>query len=424
MTSALAVIHPRATAPDPAVEYFLDCARQAGEMDACTEMAVRLYGDDAVFVPLIGRPVRRMPTWRQRAALILELGDMADRIIEPLPPARRAGLAQVGLRSVVDEMLMLAETFSNWAINDEVEGGNLLNFRDRPRARKGVTFKNTDRRLRSPRFIRRYVKQHADEADHLQALSAMCVRRARAWGAVRDGSMIEDLQFQLRHKQQLNIFADRKREKADRRVILRSLKQATAIVGPEPVRAFLRGEEVRLVGREAILAVRKRAGLADRGVGCLSVGLLSRDGTTLADLCTYVEDTPTLDQLSAFALWMISGEERAVLETANVTSISEVGRGHPLVRVAKEPPLRAGATAQQIAAYLLQLGDITEAQANRIAEVMTSDRKPHVRQLTHEQQRARNEAYWEETKGHWIEAMVVLVIGYKNLKLFKAAGAL
>ena len=44
--------------------------------------------------------------------------------------------------------------------------------------------------------------------------------------------------------------------------------------------------------------------------------------------------------------------------------------------------------------------------------------------LTWDEKRARNQSYWEETKGGWIEALLVLVIGYRNLPVFKQAEAL
>jgi hypothetical protein len=50
--------------------------------------------------------------------------------------------------------------------------------------------------------------------------------------------------------------------------------------------------------------------------------------------------------------------------------------------------------------------------------------KPFIRQLTYEEHQARNKAYWEEMKGHYIEAMMVIVIGYKFFPIFTAAKAL
>ena len=43
---AMVILQPRTTPPRPEVEYFLDCAQEAEEMDACSAMTLRLYGDD------------------------------------------------------------------------------------------------------------------------------------------------------------------------------------------------------------------------------------------------------------------------------------------------------------------------------------------------------------------------------------------
>lgn len=168
-----------------------------------------------------------------------------------------------------------------------------------------------------------------------------------------------------------------------------------------------------------ILVLRKRGSLTDRGHGSLSVALADRNGARLADLCTFIENTPTLDQLAGFALWMAAGEERAVLELANVIQITDEGRGHPLLCLRPAPPQHDREWA--IAELERMLGP---EQAGRVAEIVFSKRKPVERQLSYEQQRARNDAYWAETKGEWIEAMMVFVVGYRNFPIFKQAGAL
>jgi hypothetical protein len=67
-----------------------------------------------------------------------------------------------------------------------------------------------------------------------------------------------------------------------------------------------------------------------------------------------------------------------------------------------------------------------EEAVEAIMSTHLKHKKPRrfVRQLSHEEMRARNKAYWEETKGEWLEAMMVFVIGYRNFPIFKAAGAL
>lgn len=408
----------RRIAPDPLVEYFLDGATECGEIDACTSMTLRLYGNDREIIPILGDGQSH---FRVRQQKCLRLAEMADGILAGLPAHRRGGLVRSGLHHIAHAAVELAETFSNWAIDDEIEGGDLLPFRyERTRSRNGVPFKRTMRRLRSPKFVRRYVKLEAPEhADHLKTLASLSTRRAAACERVEhDASIIADWRAQMNFRNRQDERDGWKTMRADRRMILRSLRAATSVVGEDAVRAFLRGEEIKLIGHEAVLVLRKRGTLTDRGHGAISVALADRNGTRLADLCTFIENTPTLDQLAGFALWMASGEELAVLESANLIQVTDEGRGHQLLRQRQTPQHDR---ERAIAELVRILGPET---AGRIAEIMLSDRKPVARQLTYEQQRTRNNSYWEEMKGHYIEAMMVFVIGYRNFPVFKTAEAL
>lgn len=117
-----------------------------------------------------------------------------------------------------------------------------------------------------------------------------------------------------------------------------------------------------------------------------------------------------LDQLTGFALWMNAGEERKIMETANITKLAEGAKEHPVIahhyeqlRIRHDalPPM------DEHARYDLMSGRVI----GRF-------------QLTQEQKRERAAQYWEMTKGHWLEAMVVAVIGYRNLPIYKSAGAM
>lgn len=409
----------RRVAPDHLVEYFLDGATECGEIDACTAMTLRLYGDDREIIPILGDGYSH---FRIRQQKCLRLAEIADRILVELPEKRRGGLMRSGLHHVAHAAAEMAETFSNWAIDDEIEGGDLLPFRyERTRSRNGVPFKRTMRRLRSPKFIRRYVKAEAPEhAGHLKALSELSVRRVAVFGPTRhDHTISEDYRAQLNFRRNIEGADLRSKTYADRKMILRSLRAATGIVGEDAVRSFIRGEEIKLIGREAILVLRKRGSLTDRGHGSISVALADRNGTRLADLCTFIENTPTLDQLAGFALWMKAGEERAILQTANIIQTTDEGRVHPLLCQRLSTPRR---DREEALAELVRL--VGPDQAARIDDIMRSDRKPFIGQLNYEQRRARNDAYWAETKGDWIEAMLVFVIGYRNFPIFKAAESL
>lgn len=406
-------MQPRRFAPDPAVEYFLDCAAEAGEMDACSHMTLRLYGNDAAILAIIN-PVTTH--FRERRQKCLRLAALADDILPLIPEKRRGGLIRAGFHSCSYELLGLAEVLAGWAMEDSIEGGCLDPWKDRPRNRNGVTFKRTDRRLRSPKFMRNYVKKEGpDVASHLIDLTKVMLTRAARWGVDHDPSVRRDYLAQLNHRAVLTRAKNRRKAKAERKMIVRSLSTAISVLGRETVSAFVRGEEVRLIGEQTMLTIRKRGSLSDFGHGCLSVGMADRSGARLADLCTYIEGTPTLDQLTGFALWMAAGEEEAVLQRANIVTLEPAGRNHPLL--VKRAAGQRGAAVQELAQML---GPDAAARVQALVD------RPERRRggLTWDEKRARNQSYWEETKGEWIEALLVLVVGYRNLPVFKQAEAL
>jgi hypothetical protein len=406
-------MQPRRTAPAPEVEYFLDGAQDNVELDSCSAMTLRLYGDDAVMLPIA---TQTFNGYRERRVHCLQMAAVADEILPHLPEHRRAGLIHMGLKNTLREVEQLAEIYANWAIDDEVEGGAMEPWRDVYRMRNGVIFKRTMRRLRSPKFIRRQVKKHAGEATHLTDLANIMLRRMRAVpiGSIRpDRAIMDDFRAQINFKR-VPIKTERAKIRADRKMIVRSLNTAISILGQETVSAFLRGEEIKIAGSESILILRKRGALTDRGHGCLSVGLADRNGTRLADLCTYIESTPTLDQLAGFALWMQAGEDGEAIKEANVVSLSEAGEGHPLL--VRETRRAREDLQDQIAAYGRLYGTNAAEQILGIIDgtnpLCRRRRRRHPpQQLTYEEKRQRNDAYWQETKEHWIGAMVVLVLG-------------
>ena len=411
-------MQPRVRSPHPNIEYFLDATQEAGELDACSAMTLRLYGDDAAILPIVNS-TSKVFSYKVRRQTCLMLASMADDILFRLPRLRCGGLVRAGLSSVVYQSTQMAETFSNWAIDDEIEGGDLLPFKDHPRGKNGVPYIRTARRLHAPRFIRKYVKAHAPiNAGHLRALADIMFCRAERAFPQHDNSISADWRRQIAFSKQHKNHETKQASRRERKNILRALKTAVGIVGQETVTAFLRGEDIKLIGQDTILVLHKRGTLSHEGYGSLSIGLADRNGTRLADLCTFVEGTPTLDQLSGFALWMQAGAERDIIEAANIIDIAPEGKDSPLL-VQNRQTRRQNALADLIQ----QVGS---EQADRIAAMIgwLSKRKPYIPQISYEQHRARDDAYWEKTKGHWIEAMLVFVVGYRRFPILKTAGLL
>jgi hypothetical protein len=438
-------MQPRVRPPQDQVEYFLDCAQEASEMDACTAMTLRLYGDDDAVMGIIARPQPHTPPttlstgghYRNRRKVCLDLADLADTILPLLSEQRRAGLIAMGLKYLNYEIHQLAETMSYMCMEDEIDGGCLTPYRRKAeRCRNGVTFKSTDRRLHSPKFIRRYVKHHAGDAGaQLIELNKVMMRRANHTCPAPDRTVHQDYQRQLDHHRQetnrriglmvqnerdglpaldFNVKVKLRRDaiRKRRKVIRRSIDVALSLLGRETVSSFLRGDPIKLMGTETMLMIQKRGRIDHRGHGALSIAIADAGGKTLADLCTFIEDTPALDQLCGFALWMNAGEERKVLETANITHMHEGAHDHPLIVARRQ---------QQAASTLAGLDDRAREQ---VLDILNGRPRRVVHQLSHEARLARAAVYFEKTKGEWLEALLVAVVGYRNFPIYKQAGAL
>lgn len=386
------------------IEYLLDCAVEASELDACTAMTLRLYGDnDEIRASTGGDP---HCGYEERFRQMMTLTPIADRILVDLPIKRQAGLMHLGLRGLIYEIETMAETFANWAMSDEIEGGCLLPFRDRAKARKKIVFKNTSRRLYSPGFIRRYVKAHKHDSHCLVEIAGMMRRRTRLFPSkfLSDSSIMEDYR---RLANAMTQPCETTLAIPKRKMLLRSLRMAQRILGDKTVAAFCRGETVKIMGPNTVLMLQKRGRFSDVGHGCLSVVLADQNGAQLADLCTFVEATPTLDQLSAFALWMMAGEERELLRTSNIITLHPAGESHPLL-IEK----RGRHEEEQVEALADLIRLVGADQAKKILDFIKTPRKPlPPPHFTNEEQRARNDTYWQETKFLWIDAMMVMVIG-------------
>lgn len=406
------------------IQYFFDGAQENSELDAGSALTLELYGDETKIAKIIeaSGPETVEHHYKNRRGKCLRLAAMADTIIQQLPENRRAGLVRHGLTYVGHAVYDLAETMSYWTIEDEIDGGCMEPYRRHPRSRNGVTFKHTVRRLRSPKFIRRYVKVNAAEhADHLMDLNRIVVARAKITPPRADPDLMQLYRAQLaamqpRHDRMIKTAFPHLYNRLElptprdqRKVIKRSMAVATSLLGEETVRAFLRGEQIRLVGTDAMLVLRKRGRLAARGHGCLSVAIADREGTTLADLCTYIDDTPTLDQLCGFALWMNAGEERKIMETANITKLADGAREHPIIahHYANRREVPAEYVVDERAVYHHGTGQIV-----------------HRYQLTHAEKQERARVYFENTKHEWVHALLVAVIGYRNFPFYKSAGSI
>ena len=354
--------------PGP-VEYSIDGATEAAEIDACTSSTLRLYGDPATLEEIVGKPlteaqiIERREMWARgqrpetvpRAQIARHMMAHADDILVNLDERRRGALIYDGLRGVRFSISTMCEVYSNWALTDTIEGGSMERFKEANEIRLdrfGRPYRRTYRKLCSPSFIRRYIR-HSRELDTMRVSTTVLLRRLNAVPVrcVRnDPEIWADMDAQLaafvehRKKQvaeEERIFwrnaipADpRATPKADpkrRKILKRASAIASSVLGVAAVNALARGEKIKVDGPTLSIEMKKRGMLSDVGHGGLSVSLVDHSGVLLADLCIYQDSIPVIDQAVGFALMVQSGLEKEFVDEANIIRTTPSGEANPMV---------------------------------------------------------------------------------------------
>lgn len=132
----------------------------------------------------------------------------------------------------------------------------------------------------------------------------------------------------------VNMAAEKKRIKTAKKAIARGRKLFEMLInGKQTVDAFISGEEIDVKGSIFDYTVRKTYGLLDKRATFKSIPysltLFDKDsGLELARLCVYFDNTPILDQVYGFLMYISAGAEyeKRILETANVFMPTEAGR--------------------------------------------------------------------------------------------------
>lgn len=420
-------------------EYMIDGLCEDTEIDGPTALLLRLYGDRPHIAQMTARSCPGDLQWfRWRRSFVGDLVGYADTLFNCLPIEQRGAMVSIGLAHVQSAIERSARYMAQAAITDRVEGGMCESYNRPPRAYKkdDVTpYPKDMRRLRSPNWIRRYVKRD-EESGRVRAFAnpvliraasvpretirggmaaladimAESERRRRAhdarqWEQVHERmdmgmTAVEAIQVRLKPgvRQKLRL-----QRRAYKKTARRAAATATTLVGAETVSAFISGAPVNLTGQNLMFGVQLRSGVARAGHGCISVSVATRDAEPLATLCYYVEDTPALDQLTAVALHAYAGEELSILEAANLTSVTPAGAVHPLI-AGKAQRFRTAEAENWIP---------VDSPAGR--RLMAQVEKPYrdVGQLRSE----RDAAYWEMTKDVWLESLGVTALGVRGRKL-------
>lgn len=385
----------------PDVEYFLDAALEYDELDAGSCITLKLYASRADLmaiiddVPPVGRHLDG--NLAGRLAKAKRLADLADDLLAEQAAPIRSGIAWAGLMHLRGEVSRLAWTLAVWAHEDSIVGGCFEPFKRRL-GKHGRAYRlspRQERQLHSRVWIGRYVR-HNLEANQLRQRGRQVL--ARTAGLSPDHAAIAAVEHEIaRQRESYRRVEDtlartmlramrsesggtRRALRRRRRVIARAASTAVAIVGQERVRDFASGRTVVIEGERIAFAVARAASCGSLGPGALHLEAVDKvTHARLADLCLYHPETPALDQLSAIYLGVLAGEEAEIMQTANLSRVTDAGRAHPLIE---------------------QRGIPERAWEPRTLSAQA------------------NEAYWDATRPMWVERLSVFVLGARYEKMF------
>ena len=427
-------------------EYFLDGAVECLDLDAGTRMVLIVFGDRQRIADIVEarEPWKATPVGKdgaekamdrarferfkaRRLAKCEQLTAHADELLTQLGPVYQLGAHITAVNSLLTALRGHASCYADWAMTDANEGGAMEDYDNRKltwhqhekRDKEGT--KRVSRKLHAPAWIKDYVKRKK-ESYQMRAIWHTLTRRGvpKYDESQLDAALGVFDDAYARHRDRVNAARQRamdafiaetsawsKGVKEKKRVPYRILKQnrkvtkraavfAAGLLGASTVSAFASGQPVHIEGQHMVFEVKKRGALHRVGHAALELSVLDKGRTKLADLCFFIEGTPALDQLTGLALAVRAGEEKDILDTANVTKVAPAGVGHELLGARSKPV------------------DQIETMRNHVAQygMIAANHVPH------DARRARNDAYFEETKDIWIDALGRHVFNreWKNVK--------
>lgn len=383
------------------IEYMLDCAVDASTIDAGSRLVLVLYGDRDLIENLYGN-VKNLRFSDHRYRIYPALRQHADELITQLDPVRQLGSVLLSMLTLRYNVTTMAKFMAQAAIEDNCEGGTLKPWRHGGWLSKWDTTppKKLQRRLRSQRWIRNYIRTF-NETGEMRDINTLILSRLsrvnkdaltppniHAASSVFQGDLaIQAQRLKARETRawaamlaNTGKYAAKIAEREERKRIKRAARTACTVLSPTMVSRFVAGEPVTLAGNTVNLLVQRRAPLAYQGHGALRLEVQAHNGAHLADLCYYHTDTPVIDQLTAIELTLLAGDEDELLNSANVTGITEAGLSHPALE-----------------------GRIAHHRFEE-AVVATLDTVRNRRQ-------ARNDRYWQKMGKVWIDILNRQVFG-------------
>lgn len=436
------MLEPQKTELPHETEYFLDGACENLDMDHGARMVLIVFGDRKRIDDILeGR--EKWDGWAQedgaydrvetsarfarfkakRLAKCDQLTAYADELLAQLGPVHQVGAQTTAVQGLLTRLRANADHYSDCAMTNSLEGGNLANFSDRKYSfyeherRDRRPTKRLKRILYSPAFVKRYVAMR-EESGYMRRLWHTLARRgapACTKNEIEAALTVFDAAYEQHRarvdaaqRRALEAFSAEIRaakDPAKRRAPYRIVKQermvakraalfAAGLLGASTVSAFAAGHPVHIEGERMVFEAQRRGTIHRSGHAALHLSVLDKSRTKLAELCFFIDGTPAIDQLAGIALAVKAGEEQDILSTANITKVAPAGVGHELLGARAKPNDEAPIRAMWDNGVIVPAGDRNAVR------------------------RARNQTYWRETKDLWIDTLGVYVFNreWKRVK--------
>lgn len=134
---------------------------------------------------------------------------------------------------------------------------------------------------------------------------------------------LENLRKGIDFQQSIKTIREKKRQ--DRRIITRSYKFLSKLIGGETTRTFIQGDRIRIEGHYAIYEILRTSSLMDSHGGFRALKVFDKDHPEihLCDVCVYTKGVPLLDHVASLIMHIRAGEELEILTKGNPHSGSE-----------------------------------------------------------------------------------------------------
>jgi hypothetical protein len=114
----------------------------------------------------------------------------------------------------------------------------------------------------------------------------------------------------------------------ERKIIKRSVRFLSKLIGSETTRVFIGGHKVCFEGRHAIYELKRESNLMNSHGGFRALSIFDKDHPDLhlCDICIATPNVPLLDHVASIIMHIQAGEEEEILRIGNPSNVSDIAR--------------------------------------------------------------------------------------------------